>query len=308
MEHYHLSPQLGVKFKDRKEKILYRSNTQQKHFQWGFSKLITYENSKGQVLNGALFYPAGYDADKNYPMVVYIYERVSDVYKQYINPSLLNQDGFNISNLTTQGYFVFLPDIAYKEGEPGNSALDCVTAAVNEVLAHESVDPNRLGLFGHSFGGYEVNFIVTQSNMFAAVISSSGMSDNITNYLSVCWNIKKPNGWRYEFNQSRMGISLFDGLQKYLDDSPIMFANQVQTPVLLWSGDSDRQVNYTQSLEFHLALRRLQKPNILLLYEGENHTIMRKENQLDLTHRTQEWFDYYLKGARKPDWFTPDRL
>lgn len=307
-EHYHLSPQLVVQFNDRKPKVLYQSNPQQKKYEWGFSKLITYENSKGQLLNGALFYPAGYDADKSYPMVVYIYERLSDFYNQYVNPSLLNSEGFNISNLTTQGYFVLLPDIAYQEGETGKSALDCVTAAVKEVLINESVDPKRLGLIGHSFGGYETNFIVTQTNMFAAAISGSGVSDILSSYLTVGWNNKKPNGWRYESQQFRIGVSPFDDYQKYVKNSPITFANQVETPLLLWSGEADMQIHYYQSLEFHLALRRLQKPNILLLYEGENHTIMGKEHQMDLTHRTQEWYDYYLKGSSKPDWFTPDRL
>lgn len=307
-EHYHISPQLVVQHKGSKSKLLYESNPQHKNYQWGFSKLISYENSKGQLLNGALFYPAGYDAEQRYPMVVYIYERLSDFFNQYVNPSLLNSEGFNISNLTSEGYFVLLPDIAYREGETGKSALDCVSAAVEEVCAHESVDPKRLGLLGHSFGGYETNFIVTQTNRFATVISGSGMSDHISNYLSVCWNNKKANGWRYEFNQSRMGVSLFDGYQRYLEDSPIRYAQQVESPILLWSGDADTQVNYYQSLEFHLALRRLQKPNILLLYEGENHTIMKREHQIDLTHRTQEWFDHYLKGKIMPDWLVPDRL
>jgi dipeptidyl aminopeptidase/acylaminoacyl peptidase len=305
-EQYHVAPQLVVQFSSNKNKVLYQSNAQQQNYQWGFSKLITYENAKGKELHGALFYPAGFDADKSYPMVVYIYERLSDFYNQYVNPSLLNSEGFNISNLTTQGYFVLLPDIAYEEGKTGRSALDCVTAAVDEVLANESVDPKRLGLFGHSFGGYETNFIITQTNRFATAVSGSGMADFISSYLAV--GNRRPNGWRYEFNQNRMGVSLFDDYQKYLDNSPITFAKQVQTPVLLWSGNADQQVDYYQSMEFHLALRRLQKPNILLLYEGEDHVLMKREHQIDLTHRTQQWFDYYLKGGRKPDWLRPDRL
>lgn len=305
-EHYHLSPQLLLQHKGSRAEVLYQSNQQQRNYKWGFSKLITYENSKGKLLHGALFYPAGFDADKSYPMVVYIYERLSDFYNQYFNPSLFNDEGFNISNLTAQGYFVLLPDIAYTEGETGRSALDCVTAAVDVVLANESVDPKRLALIGHSFGGYETNFIITQSHKFATAISGSGMADITNNYLTV--GNSRPNGWRYEFSQNRMGVSLFDGYQKYLDNSPITFAKQVQTPILLWSGDADKQVDYRQSMEFHLALRRLQKPNVLLLYEGEDHTITKRDNQIDLTHRVRQWLTYYLKGGTKPDWFTPDRL
>ena len=306
-EHYHMSPQLVFQL-GNKSTVLYQSNLHQKNYSWGFSKLISYENSKGQLLNGALFYPAGYDADKNYPMIVHIYERQCDFYNQYVNPTLFNSDGFNISNLTTQGYFVLLPDITYEEGHTGSSAVDCVLSAVDEVLAHEAVDPKRVGLFGHSFGGYETNFIITQTNKFAAAISGASISDIVSSYLTVGRSNKKPDGWRYEFNQFRIGTSLFKGYQKYLQNSPITFAGQVATPLLLWCGEADTSIHYFQSLEFHLALRRLQKPNIFLLYERGGHAIMQKEDQVDLTHRTQEWFDFYLKAAVKPEWFTPNRL
>lgn len=291
-----------------RSKLLYQSNPQQKNYQWGFSKLINYSNSKGKLLHGALFYPAGFDADKRYPMVVYIYERLSHYHNRYVNPSQQNPEGFNISNLTSKGYFVLLPDIAYEEGKPGKSALDCVSSAVTEVLMNESVDPKRVGLLGHSFGGYEVNFIVTQTTMFATVISGSGMSDLISSYLGVCWNNDRPNVWRYEYNQNRIGVSLFDDYNRYVDNSPITFAKQVQTPILLWSGIDDKQIDYYQSLEFHMALRRLQKPNILLLYEGEDHSFMKRDYQIDLTQRTEQWLDYYLKSESKPDWLLPDNL
>ncbi|MGL2965902.1 alpha/beta hydrolase family protein [Flavobacterium sp. XGLA_31] len=308
-EHYHLSPQLVFQSgNNNKPKVLYQSNPQQNKYNWGFSKLINYENSKGEPLNAALFYPAGYEADKSYPMVVHIYERLSDLYNQYVNPTLFNTDGFNISNFTTQGYFVLLPDIIYEHGETGSSALDCVVSAVDEVLENESVDSKRLGLFGHSFGGYETNFIVTRTNKFAAAISGAGISDIVSSYLSVGRGNKKADGWRYEFNQFRMGTSLFDGYQKYIKNSPITFTGQVTTPLLLWCGRGDTSIPYTQSLEFHLALRRLQKTNIFLLYENGGHAIMQKEDQTDLTHRTQEWFDFYLDGGIQPNWFTPDRL
>lgn len=305
-EHYHVPPQILVKFSNRSAKLLYQSNPQQRNYQWGFSKLITYENSKGTLLNGALFYPAGYTPDKNYPMVVYIYERLSDYYNQYVNPSLFNQDGFNISNLTTQGYFVLLPDIAYDEGKPGRSALDCVISAVNEVAAHESVDKKRVGLVGHSFGGFETSFIVTQTDLFAAAISGAGFNDFVSSYLSVGRNNKKQDSWRYEYSQVRMGVPLYEAFQQYLQNSPITFAPQMQTPFLIWAGIEDSAINYTQSLEFHLALRRLGKPNILLLYEKEGHAITKPEQQIDLSRRMMQWWDYHLKEGSKPDWFRPN--
>jgi dipeptidyl aminopeptidase/acylaminoacyl peptidase len=309
VEHYHQAPKLVVQFINSSNPIcLYQSNPQQKKFQWGFSKLITYTNTNNEILKGALLYPADYSAEKTYPMVVQIYEKLSSNYNKYVNPTTQNSTGFNSVNFTTQGYFVLLPDIVKKEGNPGKSAVDCVLSAVREVLANEVIDPKRIGLIGHSFGGYEVNFIVTQTNKFATVVSSAGVSDIISNYLYVAWNTAKPNGFRYEFQQVKMGISPFDNYEAYYKNSPITFAKQVETPILLWSGEDDKQVHYFQSLEFHLALRRLQKPNILLLYEKEKHTISNQNNQIDLTHRIQEWFNYYLKQGNKPDWFAIDRI
>lgn len=306
-EHYHQAPQILVKNNNKTSKIV-QSNPQQKNFQWGFSKLITFSNSKEEILKAALFYPANYNPEKKYPMVVQVYEKLSDNYNKYTNPTLLNSTGFNITNYTSQGYFVLLPDIVKEKGKPGPSAVDCVISAIKEVTSKESVDPKRIGLIGHSFGGYEANFIVTQTNKFAAVVSSAGESDMISNYLSINWNNGKSNGFRAEFQQSNIGSSPFENQEAYLLNSPITFVKKVETPILLWSGDEDKQVHYFQSLEFHLALRRLQKPNILLLYENEKHTIIKKENQVDLSHRIQQWFDYYLKGASKPNWFTSDKL
>lgn len=308
-EHYHQSPQLIVQFKNSNyQQLLFQSNPQQKKYRWGFSKLISYTNSKGQLLKGALFYPADYNPDKSYPMIVKIYERLSDYYNQYVNPTLLNSTGFNISNFTTKGYFVLLPDIVKQEGNTGKSAVDCVVSTVNEVLTHELVDPKRVGLIGHSFGGYETNYIITQTNIFAAAVSSAGASDVISDYLYVGWNTSKANGFRYEFQQASFGVSPFDDYDRYLRNSPITYAKQIGTPLLLWSGKNDTQVHHFQSLEFHLALRRLQKPNILLLYEGERHTISSRTNQIDLTHRVEEWFAYYLKDGNKPEWFAPDKI
>ncbi len=306
-EHFNQAPQIVFKSKNNEPKIIFQSNPQQKNYQWGFSKVITYFNSKDQELHGALFYPAGFQAEKSYPMVVHIYEQLSEAYNHYVNPSLWNDDGFNVSNLTSQGYFVLLPDIVYEEGNVGRCAVDCVVSAVNEVLANESVDPKRIGLTGHSFGGYETNFIITQTNIFAAAISSAGVSNIVNDYLYMGWNIAKTNFWRYEYNQMRMGTSLFDDPERYLKNAPITYAKQVQTPLLLWSGEEDKQVHHYQSIEFHLALRRLQKPNILVLYEGERHNIRNKNHQIDLTHRVQQWWDYYLKKGKQPEWFTKDK-
>lgn len=306
-EHYHTPPQLTLNFKNN-SKIITKSNLQQKKFNWGFSKKFTYTNSKNESLQAALIYPANYNPAIKYPMVVQVYEKLSENYNKYVNPSLYNGTGFNYTNYSTQGYFVLLPDIVKEKGKPGASAADCVLNAVKEVLENESVDPNKIGLIGHSFGAYEVNFIVTHTNRFAAAVSSSGESDMWSNYLAVAWNIGKPNGFRHEFQQTNMGTSPFENPAAFSENSPILFTKQIETPLLLWSGTEDKQVHYFQSLELHLALRRLQKTNILILYENEKHTIVKKENQIDVTRRVQQWFDFYLKNKPKPEWFATDKL
>lgn len=308
-EHYHLPPRIvSLKIGKSISKVIFETNNHQKKFAWGFSKLISYTNSAGRLLKGALFYPAGYDPEQQYPMVVKVYERPSDAYNHYENPSSDNSEGFNISNFTTRGYFVLLPDIVYEEGNTGRSALDCVLSACKEVLTHEVVDAKRIGLFGHSFGGYETNFIITQTDFFAAAVSGSGVSDYVSDYLSVGLSFGTTNYFRYETDQSRMGVPLFEDRERYYRNSPMSYVEQVRTPLLLWSGTNDKMVPYLQGLEFHMALRRLQKPNILLLYEGEGHSLGQRKHKEDLTERFEAWFDYYLKDGKQPEWFKPNQL
>lgn len=306
-EHYHQPPRVMFKFKNRAATLVYESNTQQKKYDWGFSKLIRFESSKGELLKGALFYPAGYSPDKSYPMVVHIYEQQAAQFNEYVNPSAYNYDGFNISNFTSQGYYVLLPDIKKEIGNPVMSAVDCVTAAVKEVLAHEPVDPKRIGLLGHSFGGYQTNFIITQTNIFAAAISGAGIADIISDYLFVSPNSSRSNGWRYEFSQASIGVSPFNEYDAYVRNSPITFAKQIQTPLFLWAGTQDKTVHVNQSLEMYSALRRLQKPCVMSLYEEASHSLGKKEHQKDLTSRMLEWFNYYLKSAPMPDWLKADQ-
>lgn len=306
-ENYHISPRIRVKI-GKADNLLYASNSHQSKYDWGFSKLISYSNSKGELLKAALFYPASYTPDKNYPMVVHIYEMQSSSHNKYSNPSMYNYDGFNVSNFTSQGYFVLLPDIKKIEGDPGSSAVDCVISAVREVLAHEPVGLKQIGLIGHSFGGYETNFIITQTDLFAAAISGSGIADVVSDYLYVSGNTSKQNGWRYEFDQASIGKSLFDDYEAYIRNSPITYAKDIQTPLLLWTGDRDKTVNPLQSIEMHLALRRLQKLNVMLIYEGDTHNLGNKNHQKDLSNRMLEWCNYFLKGGNKPDWLNADKL
>jgi dipeptidyl aminopeptidase/acylaminoacyl peptidase len=303
-ENYDLPPRLLFKEnQNSKEKILFQSNSQHFKYHWGHSKLISYTNSKGTVLNGVLVYPANYHTGTKYPMVVYVYEKKSRELYNYVNPSLNNATGFNITNFTSKGYFVFLPDIVYEIGNPGPSATDCVVSATKKIIVSESsIDTAKIGLTGHSYGGYETDYIITQTSMFAAAVAGAAITDYLSGYLWVTWAFEKPNFWHYEFGQLRIGKSLYEDYQGYLRNSPVYHADKVSTPLLSWAGDQDAQVHYYQSIEFHLALRRLGKINTMLLYPGADHTLTNKKHQNDLTQRIEQWFDYYLKGKQPADW------
>lgn len=296
-------PRLEFKKKnDSNAMVLFESNKQQAAYSFGKSELLHYSNSKGQKLKAALFYPADYNPTKKYPMVVNIYDIMSKNLHHYVNPSLLNREGFNITNYTLNGYFVLLPDITYEMGNPGLSAVDCVSAGVNAVVDKGIVDKNKIGLFGHSFGGYETNFIISQTNIFAAAVSGAGISDIISMYFNISKNaIFQSDMWRFENQQWRMGKSLYDDKEGYLRNSPIMHAENVKTPLLLWTGKNDRIVPWNQSITYYLALRRLGVTTRMLVYPDEDHSLENPNNQTDLSKRMMAWFDHLLKGEAAPE-------
>lgn len=304
-QRYDLSPRILVKNSAMKlPQLVFKSNPQQESFQWGYSEIIEYKNAKEKSLKGILYYPAGYSKDKKYPMIVYIYEKMTDIMdNKYIIPSQFTGDGmFNITTFTTQGYLVLAPDISYEIGDPGVSAADCVVSATNEIIKRGIVQPDKIGLTGHSFGGYETDFIITQTNLFAAAVSGAAVTDLTSFYLSKGTASGKPEIWRSESQQWRMGKSLFEDRAGYNRNSPIEHVMNITTPLFSWTGGSDRQIHWHQSVEYYLALRRLQKMHIMAVYPKEDHNVNESVNQKDLSVRLHEWFDYYLKDMPPAAW------
>jgi dipeptidyl aminopeptidase/acylaminoacyl peptidase len=301
-QNYQQSPRLVFQsgYKSKQTELL-QSNKQQENYYWGKSELVSY-TVNGKRLLGALFYPAEFQKGKQYPMIVQIYERQSQHVNKYVNPSVYEQGGFNITNFTTQGYFVLLPDIAYQFGNTGASATACVIAATDEMINRGFADPSKIGLIGHSFGGYETDFIITQTDKFAAAISGAAWTDLVSTYFYIGEGYIKPEFWRFEDHQLRIGKSLFEDPASYISNSPILLAKNVNTPLLAWVGKKDQTINSYQSIEFYLALRRLKKRHTLLIYPTEDHALMESHNQKDLTMRINEWFDYYLKNKKPPTW------
>lgn len=281
------------------EKIVVKSNSHQDKFEWTKSELISYKNSKGVQLQGILHYPAEYQEGKKYPLIVYIYEDQSNLLHQYYNPTLYSPEGFSPSNYTTDGYFVLYPDIVYTEAKPGYSAVDCVEAAVKEVLDKGIIEKHHIGLIGHSFGGYESSFIVTQSNMFAAVVAGAACTDLVAHSLTTDTS-GRSQMWRYQTHQMRMGKSLYENYQGFIENSPISYAYNISTPLLSWTGKNDYQVDPQQSIALHMAMRSLKKNHVLLLYPDEGHILLQPNFQKDLTTKIKTWFDHYLKDIPFP--------
>ena len=295
------SPRLCYWEKGMKEpRILVESNPQQERFQWGTSELLRYKGPEGQQLQGGLFYPADYSPENKYPMIVMVYENNSKKLHHYKNPSEYLQDGWNPTNYTAEGYLVFYPDIHYKLSDPGISAVQCIEAGVMAVVSKGIVGEDRIGLIGHSWGGYETAFTITQTDLFATAVSGASMTDLVSFYHSICWDTGRSHIWRFEDGQIRFKDSFYENPAAYSRNSPLHHAANINTPLLLWTGEKDYWVDWHQSIEFYLALRRLDKECRLLVYPGEGHSIRNKlENQVDLTRRIKKWFNKYLKAEDK---------
>ena len=293
----------SLKFKNGAiRKTVYKSNPQQDNYFWGKVTTINYIGATGAPIKGLLYYPIDYEKGKKYPMIVRVYQKTSNQLNYYRNPSNTIDDGFSIFNFVSKGYFVLLPDIDYIIGNPADSALFCTTAAVNEVLSRGDVDPIKMGLIGHSFGGFETSYIITKSNLFATAVAGASQTDHLSGYLTISENYKKADSWRFEYFTNRMGKPLFDNLEGYIHNSPVYGVPNISTPLLLWAGENDQHIASSQSTELYLAMRRLGKKVTMLRYPKENHNLVNPAAQLDLVNKVMEWFDYYLKDAPKKEW------
>lgn len=273
-----------------------QSNEHFTQFGTNKSELIEYTNAKGHKIKGVLVYPFNYKPHIKYPMIVHIYEDQTFLLHKYINPTLHNSEGFNATIFASQGYFVLYPSFKYEVNKAPFNATEQVIAAVNKAVSIASIDKENIGLIGHSFGGYQTNFIISQTNLFKAAVSGASISDNISLHLSLFEKFKSPRFYMSEFYQQRIALNLFNNYQTYLNNSPIYYANKIETPLLSWSGDKDTTVPHTQSMMLYFALRRLNKKNTMILYPDEGHSLLNPKNQMDLSCKILNWFDHYLKG------------
>lgn len=283
-------------------KNIVKTNTHQENFHWGKSELVSFTNADGKAMQGALFYPANYEPGKQYPLVVYIYEILSNTVHFYTNPS--QRQAYNTSNLTADGYFVFRPDIVYDINDPGVSAVKCVVPAVEQLLKTGMIDKNRMGLMGHSWGAYQTSFIVTQTDMFKGAIAGAPLTDMISMSLSIYWNTGTPDQKIFETSQGRFSGPWYEEYEAHKRNSPIYGAQNIKTPLLVAFGDKDGAVDWQQGIELYGTMRRMEKEHVLLVYEGENHGLAKRENQIDYYQRTKDWLDHYVLGKEPAKWIT----
>lgn len=281
-------------------KQLSNTNPQQEKYAWGKTELIEYKNADGKKLQGLLHYPANYEKGKEYPMITYIYERRTDSKNNYIAPT--DRRAYNLTHYVQNGYFVFQPDIIYKTNHPGESAVDCVVPAVEKVLKTGMIDKDKVGLMGHSWGGYQTAFLITQTDLFSAAIAGAPLTNMISMYNSIYWNTGTPDQQIFETSQGRLREPYWNLMEEYVANSPVFQAQNIKTPVLMTFGDEDGAVDYHQGIEMYITMRRLSKPLIMLLYEGENHGLRKKENQKDYFNKVTEFFDHHLKGNAPKEW------
>jgi dienelactone hydrolase len=281
---------------------LTNANRQQANYKWGSKVLIDYTNSKGERLQGTLTLPPDYVEGKRYPMIVYFYEKMSNRHHRYYMP--LYDYRPHGSTYASNGYLFFQPDNVYEVGRPGTSALDCITSATQKVIDLGYADPDKIGLQGHSWGGYQSSFIVTQTDMFACVVTGAPPTDLESFYNNIYGNTGTNHVGIMEIGQVRMGrdVTPWTHREIYQRENPMFHAQNIKVPFMILHGTADGAVDWTQGLEFYNAARRLGKEVIFLSYPGEPHHLRREANQKDFQIRMKQYFDHYLMDKEAPEW------
>ena len=283
------------------------TNPQQKEYNWGTIELVHWKGKKGVGnLDGLLIKPENFDENKKYPVLIYFYERYSDLLNYHFDfkPSAST---INFPYFASNGYIIFVPDIVYEDGHPGKSAYNCVVSGAEWLAKKPWVDETKMAIQGQSWGGYQVAYLVTQTDMFACAMAGAPVSNMTSAYGGIRWGSGWSREFQYEKTQSRIGGTLWEARDLYIENSPVFFADQVNTPLLMMHNDNDGAVPWYQGIEYFMALRRLQKPAWLLVYNNEAHNLKKRHNRKDLSVRMAQFFNFYLKGEEAPDWLKEGR-
>lgn len=285
----------------QKPRKVSNANPQQSEYSWGTIELYEWTSLDGQRLQGLLVKPEGFDPKKKYPMLVNFYERSSDDLNDYRTP-LPGRSSINYSHYASRGYLIFSPDIPYRDGYPGESCLNAVVSGVTSLVDKGFVDKDRIGVQGHSWGGYQVAYLLTKTNIFKCAESGAPVVNMFSAYGGIRWETGLSRMFQYEHTQSRIGGTIWEYPMRFISNSPLFELDKMNTPVLIMHNDKDGHVPWYQGIEYFTALRRLGKPAWLLNYNDEPHWPLKLQNRKDFQTRMSQFFDYYLKDAPKPLW------
>ena len=295
------SPDVYVS-KDLKTAVkLSSTNPQQANYNWGTAELVKWTTPKGYKSEGILYKPENFDPTKKYPMIVYFYEKLTDGLFTYNAPSP-TPSRLNIPYFVSNGYLVFTPDISYETGHPGKSAEEYINSGVESLKKNAWVDGTKIGIQGQSWGGYQVAHLITATNMYAAAWAGAPVVNMTSAYGGIRWESGMNRQFQYEKTQSRIGATLWEKPELYIENSPLFNFPKVTTPVVVMANDADGAVPWYQGIEMFTGLKRLGKPVWLLNYNNEAHNLVQRQNRKDIQIREQQFFDYYLKGAKAPVW------
>lgn len=294
---------LATDLKFRKPVQVSDAAPQQNEYVWGTAELVSWRSLDGLVLEGTLHKPENFDPNKKYPMIVNFYEKSSDGLLSYHMPEN-NRSTIDYHYYTSNGYLVFNPDVYYKEGYPGESAFNCVMPGITYLIEKGFVDADHIGAQGHSWGGYQVAYLATRTNMFAAIESGAPVVNMFSAYGGIRWGSGLNRSFQYEHTQSRIGKSIWEAPLRYLENSPLFTLDKIETPILIMHNDDDGAVPWYQGIEFFIGMRRLGKPAWLLNYNEADHWPLKVRDKHDFQIRMSQFFDHYLKGAPLPRWMS----
>ena len=272
-------------------------------YNWGSAELIEWPGmDDGQTIRGAVIKPDNYDPGKKYPVLIYYYRFFSQ--RAYEFNNITNDDRPTLPQWVSDGYVVFLPDIRFEVGTPGFASTKSLVPGVQKLVEMGIADPDKLGLHGHSWSGYQTAFMITQTDIFDAAIAGAPVSNMTSAYSGIRWGSGLARQFQYEETQSRIGGSLWEYPERYIENSPVFYADRINTPLLMMFGDEDTAVPWYQGIEMYLAMRRLDKDAVFLQYRDEPHHLQKYGNRLDYAIKMKEYFDHYLRGMEAPEWIT----
>lgn len=296
-------PDLYVVNEVSEETKLSSINPQQKNYNWGTAELYKWKTFNGKASEGILYKPEDFDPNKKYPLILYFYEKLSDGLHLYHPPSP-TPSRLNISFFVSRGYLVFAPDITYTIGHPAQSAYDYIVSVAKDLAKHKWVDAKNIGIQGQSWGGIQVAQLITMTDMFKAAWAGAPVANMTSAYGGIRWETGLNRQFQYEKTQSRIGATLWEKPELYIENSPLFHLPKVKTPLVIMANDADGVVPWYQGIELFTAMRRLSKKVWMLNYNGEAHNLLQRKNRKDIQIRQQQYFDWLLKGGKPAKWIT----